>query len=445
MFAAGTVSLLSRSALNRLASTQGEIRVGPSHQARLPDYLGGPCLGSGSGTGGVSGDGEGGGGEGGGNAARPPLLLPPSPEREELRWEPGASLDGDLLMYLRAARSMAAFAGMCDGGSPDDGCIAASRDDTTINALDVLHDSGYDPGKALQALVKCPVPKGIEKKWSEEETKRFVKGLRQFGKNFFRIRKDLLPHKDTPELVEFYYLWKKTPGANNNRPHRRNRRQGSLRRIRNTRNTRTPKEDSSVGSSRPNSKEHGEATSSVSEDDNSEDDSDSRDQAGYRCQNCFTTNSREWQHVGKERTLLCSDCHNHSKKHGQLPTPANPNNTANGVVSSGIASATNTNSQPSPLPVNNIPMATNANTPPVQGVGLNSSGNSVNSASGNNVSGANPLSTPPSGIIPGRSSNAPAESRNSDSPYMFRPVQMEDGGSTNAGGRMRTRTRAKEM
>lgn len=60
-----------------------------------------------------------------------------------------------------------------------------------------LHDSGYDPGKALQALVKCPVPKGIDKKWSEEETKRFVKGLRQFGKNFFRIRKDLLPHRDT--------------------------------------------------------------------------------------------------------------------------------------------------------------------------------------------------------------------------------------------------------
>lgn len=99
-----------------------------------------------------------------------------------------------------------------------------------------LHDSGYDPGKALQTLVKCPVPKGIDKKWTEDETKRFIKGLRQFGKNFFRIHKDLLPHKQTPELVEFYYLWKKTPGANNNRPHRR-RRQGSLRRIRNTRAT----------------------------------------------------------------------------------------------------------------------------------------------------------------------------------------------------------------
>lgn len=194
---------------------------------------------------------------------------------------------------------------MCDGGSPEDGCLAASRDDTTINALDVvstngrsgrslhphphvlmspsipsqLHDSGYDPGKALQALVKCPVPKGIDKKWSEDETKRFIKGLRQFGKNFFRIHKDLLPHKQTPELVEFYYLWKKTPGANNNRPHRR-RRQGSLRRIRNTRAsnaTPTPtakKEDTPEPESRP-SPICKEENSSLTEDDASECDSDS--------------------------------------------------------------------------------------------------------------------------------------------------------------------------
>lgn len=97
--------------------------------------------------------------------------------------------------------------------------MSASRDDTTINAFDVvsisllsvpikwispdcvvtfqLHDSGYDAGKALEALLKCPVTKGIDKKWTEEETKRFIKGLRQFGKNFFRIHKDLLPHRTT--------------------------------------------------------------------------------------------------------------------------------------------------------------------------------------------------------------------------------------------------------
>ncbi|KAG5838788.1 hypothetical protein ANANG_G00227300 [Anguilla anguilla] len=89
----------------RLNSTQGEIRVGPSHQAKLPELQ---------------------------------PLPPPGgqvvTENEELVWMPGVN-DCDLLMYLRAARSMAAFAGMCDGGSTEDGCLAASRDDTTLNAL----------------------------------------------------------------------------------------------------------------------------------------------------------------------------------------------------------------------------------------------------------------------------------------------------------------------
>lgn len=99
---------------------------------------------------------------------------------EELKWRP-AIPDCDLMMYLRAARSMAAFAGMYDGGSADDGYTVATRDDTTINALELLHVCDYDTGKALQALVKNPIPKGIDKKWTEDEQKRFVKGLRQHG------------------------------------------------------------------------------------------------------------------------------------------------------------------------------------------------------------------------------------------------------------------------
>ncbi|EPY74588.1 hypothetical protein CB1_001955004 [Camelus ferus] len=123
----------------RLNSTQGEIRVGPSHQAKLPDLQPFP-----------SPDGD------------------TVTQHEELVWMPGVN-DCDLLMYLRAARSMAAFAGMCDGGSTEDGCVAASRDDTTLNALNTLHESGYDAGKALQRLVKKPVPKLIEKSWTEDE------------------------------------------------------------------------------------------------------------------------------------------------------------------------------------------------------------------------------------------------------------------------------------
>lgn len=63
--------------------------------------------------------------------------------------------DGDLLMFLRAARSMAAFQGMCDGGL-EDGCLAASRDDTTINALDVVSTACHMPHAAcLRAISAC--------------------------------------------------------------------------------------------------------------------------------------------------------------------------------------------------------------------------------------------------------------------------------------------------
>ncbi|XP_061833126.1 arginine-glutamic acid dipeptide repeats protein isoform X1 [Nerophis lumbriciformis] len=271
----------------RLNSTQGEIRVGPSHQAKLPELQPFPSSGSQAVT-----------------------------ENEELVWMPGVN-DCDLLMYLRAARSMAAFAGMCDGGSTEDGCLAASRDDTTLNALNTLHESNYDAGKALQRLVKKPVPKLIEKCWSEDEVKRFIKGLRQFGKNFFRIRKELLPNKETGELITFYYYWKKTPEAASCRAHRRHRRQPVFRRIK-TRTASTPVNTPS----RPPSSEFLDL-SSASEDDFDSEDSE-QELKGYACRHCFTTTSKDWHHGGRENILLCTDCRIHFKKYGELPPIEKP-------------------------------------------------------------------------------------------------------------------------
>ena len=172
-------------------------------------------------------------------------------------------LEGASFCIHFSFRSMAAYAGICDGGTPDEGCLAASRDKTTLNALNMvslrrpganvgrslapcwsangefhichssrtewncfvfspqLHRYSYDPARALQALVRHPMPRSIEKKWDEEDTKKFMKGLRQFGKNFFKIAAEFLPHKSTSELVEYYYFWKKSPSAAGNRPHRR--------------------------------------------------------------------------------------------------------------------------------------------------------------------------------------------------------------------------------
>ena len=130
--------------------------------------------------------------------------------------------DSNLYTYLQASRSIAAFAGMCDKGSMDDMYEAAQSDSTTLHALTVLHEMNYDTDKSLKFLVKTnETAKMLEKKWNEEDQKKFVKGLSQFGKNFFRIRKELLPHKETSQLIEFYYLWKKTQPAQQNRFRRR--------------------------------------------------------------------------------------------------------------------------------------------------------------------------------------------------------------------------------
>ncbi|XP_051933293.1 arginine-glutamic acid dipeptide repeats protein isoform X2 [Hippocampus zosterae] len=260
-----------------LNNTQGEIRVGPSHQAKLPELQPRPAPASHSQT-----------------------------ESEELMWTPGVN-DCDLLMYLRAARSMAAFAGMCDGGSTEDGCLAASRDDTTLNALNMLHASHYDAAKALQRLVKKPLPRLIEKCWSEDDVKRFIKGLRQYGKNFFRIRKDFLPSKKTGELITFYYHWKKTPEAAGTRAYRQQRRQPSSRKAK-TRSAAAPV-------SAP-SRNYSVDASSASED---ELDSEDSEQEVKSCSHCSTTRSKDWHQGGRYNPLLCTTCRTYENKHGCLP------------------------------------------------------------------------------------------------------------------------------
>jgi arginine-glutamic acid dipeptide repeats protein len=179
----------------RLANIQGEIRVGASHQVKLP-----PCQ----------------------TYRNDKELTDLCNSWEHCMWKCKKIKDSSLYTYLQAARSVAALAGICDRGSMDDMYEAAQCDTTSLHAMTVLHDTGYDTEKALKVLVKTnQTSKMFEKKWCEEDQKKFVKGLSQFGKNFFRIRKELLPHKETSQIIEFYYLWKKTSSAQQNRFRRR--------------------------------------------------------------------------------------------------------------------------------------------------------------------------------------------------------------------------------
>lgn len=46
--------------------------------------------------------------------------------------------------------------------------------------------------------------------WSEEECRNFENGLRHYGKNFNLIHQYKVKTRSVKELVNFYYLWKKT-------------------------------------------------------------------------------------------------------------------------------------------------------------------------------------------------------------------------------------------
>ena len=46
--------------------------------------------------------------------------------------------------------------------------------------------------------------------WSEEECRNFETGLRLYGKDFYLIQQNKVRTRSVGELVQFYYLWKKT-------------------------------------------------------------------------------------------------------------------------------------------------------------------------------------------------------------------------------------------
>lgn len=129
-----------------MADTHGEIRLGPSHQVELPAYH---------------------------------MITGPLSEAEQrcddtetVLWNCEAITDTNLFAFLQAARSVAAFAGMCERGSQDDMLEAVQSDSTTIHALNVLNESSYNSSQAIKKLVKHRTPKELcrmDQKWCEED------------------------------------------------------------------------------------------------------------------------------------------------------------------------------------------------------------------------------------------------------------------------------------
>eukprot|EP00794_Sanderia_malayensis_P008105 gene8106-8974_t len=80
-----------------------------------------------------------------------------------------------------------------------------------------------DDEQALYLLLKCGnADEALRKKgeqlklqtdatlWSEEECRNFELGLRMYGKDFRQIQRSKISHRSVGDIVQFYYLWKKT-------------------------------------------------------------------------------------------------------------------------------------------------------------------------------------------------------------------------------------------
>ncbi|XP_065176414.1 mesoderm induction early response protein 1-like [Sycon ciliatum] len=116
-------------------------------------------------------------------------------------WKPDELSESEVQKYLRSAlsRDMQEVA-----GSRSQAYYAYAPDNET--ALEHLVSCGFNTKLALSSL---PNQEGVVT-WSEEECSNFEQGLSQYGKNFFLIQREKVPHRSVSELIQFFYIWKKT-------------------------------------------------------------------------------------------------------------------------------------------------------------------------------------------------------------------------------------------
>ncbi|XP_055332001.1 arginine-glutamic acid dipeptide repeats protein-like isoform X2 [Paramacrobiotus metropolitanus] len=273
-----------------LAPPQGEIRVGPKHQAKLPEL-------------------------------REDVAPAQMPEKcpEECMWRPKETANDHINMYVNAARSVFAHR-LCiytdnNYPAPDVPDVNIYKDEARQKAFDLLYKHNYNMEAALHAVIVMQQQEN--NKWSEEDTKNFVKGVRKWDKNFFRIRKELLPHHTTAELIEFYYQWKKTPAGNKlmksvRKPPRRPT--NMMRRMRGRPNRTTLSSDF--------------VDLNPSSDEDRESEESDKDLSTYQCSNCNATESKDWHPTTNKSAILCNDCRLFFKKYGELRPPDDRENNA---------------------------------------------------------------------------------------------------------------------
>jgi hypothetical protein len=77
--------------------------------------------------------------------------------------------------------------------------------------LKMIPQSQYLVHISALGYLKSPIrrPTVIEK-WSPYEIATFEASIAEYGKNFIKIQNEIGKTKSVPDVIEFYYIWKKT-------------------------------------------------------------------------------------------------------------------------------------------------------------------------------------------------------------------------------------------
>jgi len=128
----------------------------------------------------------------------------PYENEDKLLWHPGQLESKDVENYLSKSQEAVQTGGV--GSLP---LGAHVRDDE--QALYLLLQCGYSSEEALRRRRMNAIPTADTMTlWSEEECRAFELGLRLYGKDFHMIQSQKVRTRSVGELVQFYYLWKKT-------------------------------------------------------------------------------------------------------------------------------------------------------------------------------------------------------------------------------------------
>ncbi|XP_063704376.1 mesoderm induction early response protein 1-like isoform X2 [Culicoides brevitarsis] len=141
----------------------------------------------------------------------------PYENKDKLVWDGCDKLSEDeILDYLRKVRVISHSAATAGSDSSVTAQLLAIptgkhlRDDE--QALFLLQQCGHDREEALRRrkIAAAAPPEEVMSAWSEEECRNFETGLRLYGKNFHQIQLAKVKTRSVGEIVQFYYLWKKS-------------------------------------------------------------------------------------------------------------------------------------------------------------------------------------------------------------------------------------------